>query len=359
MTWLYRTVKNNPAVKKVGKKVKLTYNKGVISSQMKIFYAVVLSLGTLFYMPTVSSALSDISIMEADISVTTNPENPEPYQDVTIVLTSYSTDLSKAKINWYAGSTLLLSGYGKTSYSFKASGPNTSTVFTVDVSPSDGSSKVTKRIVINPSEIEILWESVDGYTPPFYRGKSFPSSGGVIRAVAFPNTNKIRQGKGAMSYTWKYGDNTVLFASGYNKDSYIFTNSELNINESISVTASSVDGQYSAIKSIVIPVLSPKIIFYKKSPSEGILYSSALGSETFMAEEEMTVVAEPYFFSLNNSDNLSYNWKINGKSIETPSRKTELTVHPSSRGGYATLGLVIENLDTFFQKVSGNLKINL
>jgi hypothetical protein len=79
-----------------------------------------------------------------------------------------------------------------------------------------------------------------------------------------------------------------------------------------------------------------------------------------MIEDEMTIVAEPYFLSFKgNENNFTYSWQINGETIDTPSRKTELTVRPSSRGGYANISLTLENLSSLFQKVTGNLKINL
>jgi hypothetical protein len=131
-------------------------------------------------------------------------------------------------------------------------------------------------------------------------------------------------------------------------------------NNSISVTAQSVDGNYSAENAISIPVYDPKLVFYKRSPSEGVLYNNALNIETTMPEDEMTIVAEPYFVSLKgNENNFTYSWKTNGTLIDTPSKKSELTVRPTSRGGYAIIDLVIENLNELFQKVSNSLKINI
>jgi hypothetical protein len=60
-----------------------------------------------------------------------------------------------------------------------------------------------------------------------------------------------------------------------------------------------------------------------------------------------------------NEVNFSYNWKINGETIDTPSKKTELTVRPAERGGYATIDLVMENLNFLFQKVAGKLNLTL
>ena len=79
-----------------------------------------------------------------------------------------------------------------------------------------------------------------------------------------------------------------------------------------------------------------------------------------MPEDEMTIVAEPYFVSLNSKrGDFTYKWQVNGSMIPTPTKKTELTVRPSSHGGYATIDLTIENMSELFQKVSNQLKLNL
>ncbi|HUC88867.1 MAG TPA: hypothetical protein VMR49_02445 [Candidatus Paceibacterota bacterium] len=331
-----------------------------MSFKIKALFCYIIVLG-MFLLPMVSRAVLEIGLQESDINVSTAPENPEPYQDVSITLKSYSTDLDKAMIEWKSGKNVVLSGYGKTSYSFKASGPNTSTAFSVTITTADGSDQITIPVVITPSEIEILWEGSDSYTPPFYRGKAFVSPDGLIKAVAIPDTGIISD-QGNVTYTWQNNGSAVLDASGYNKNSYVFPNSEINTSENVSVTASSVNGQYNATGSIKIPIISPKIIFYEKSPTEGILYNRALADEASMSanENEMTIIAEPYFAALRgNEDKFTYQWQINGGDIDTPANKTELTIQPTSRGGYADIGLDMENLNTLFQKVSGQLRLNM
>ncbi len=338
----------------------LSYNREVNSLRKNI--TLILLCASIICTPLYLRAENgiDIQLQSGDISIETIPENPQPYEDVTIKLSSYSTDLSKAFINWRNGSNEILSGYGKTSYSFRAFGPNTTTTFDIDITTGDTGDKVSKRVIISPAEVELMWESVDGYTPPFYRGKSFVSPEGFIRVVAIPNTSTIKSGKGKVSYAWKLNNDTVANASGYNKDSYVFKNDQLDTTEKVTVIASSVDNAYTATKSIEVPIVDPRIIFYKKSPTEGILYNQALANDSFISEDEVTIVAEPYFLATKgNEPSFTYSWTVNGNAIETPSRKTELTVRPSSRGGYATIGVVFENFSSFFQKVSGKLKLNL
>ncbi|MCX6754567.1 MAG: hypothetical protein NTU81_01930 [Candidatus Nomurabacteria bacterium] len=311
-------------------------------------------------MPYFSFAEPQIQVQEGEISVETIPSNPQPYEDVTINISSYATDLNKAIITWQTGGVTVLAGIGKLSYSFKALGPDTASVININIQPVGSVTTINKKIVIVPSEIETMWESVDGYAPPFYKGKILPTVGSFIRVVAIPNTSSIKSGNGSISYTWKKNGEVDQSVSGYNKNSYLFKSDMFDQKNEITVVASAVSGNYSAENTTEVQAYKPKIVFYKKSPTEGVLYNNALDKETFMLEDEMTLVAEPYFMSLKgNKSDFSYNWKINGEDVDTPSRKTELTVRPSSRGGYATINFKVENINELFQTISNELLINL
>lgn len=322
-----------------------------------IYFTLILCV---FCLPAISYGEVEIGIYESDISVETWPENPSPYDNVEIKLTSYATDLNLAMIEWRSGNKVIMSGYGKTTYSFTALGPNTSTVFQVVVIPQETKERITKDIIISPSEIELLWEAVDSYTPPFYKGKSFPTQEGVIKVVAVPNSNTIKSGKGKVSYKWSRNDKSIEEVSGYGKDSYLFVNSVLKDKEIIKIKASATDSNYNASREIEIPIYNPTVIFYKKSPTEGVLYNKSINSDFIFDEDEITIVAAPYFLAIKgNENNFTYKWKINGDDIDTPSKKTEITVRPTSRGGHSTIGVVFESMTKLYQKITGQLKLNL
>lgn len=305
-------------------------------------------------------AESQIVLQEQDVSFEVTPENPQPYQEVSITLKSYATNLNKAIISWQNDRGTILSGIGETNYSFTAPGPNSSVYFDVVIKPVGDMNTIKKRITINPSEIDLMWESVDGYTPPFYKGKSLPASGGLIKVVAIPNTDTIKYGSGSLEYKWRARDKTVEEASGYNKNSYVFRNSILDKTNEIEVIASSVSGNYGAERKINIPVFDPILIFYKKSPTEGVFYNNALDKEHETSDSEITLVAEPYYLSLNNGINsFSYEWKINDLIVSTPKRERELTIRPTSRNGLISIELAMEDLNGLFQIVKNKLDIIL
>ena len=297
-----------------------------------------------------------------DILVNISPANPKPFSDTTITLSSFSTDLNKANIEWKSSGKLVLAGTGKTKYIFKAGGPNTTTSFDISIIPEESiSTAINKTIVIKPSDMDLLWEATDSYTPPFYRGKALPSTESQIKIVAYPNTSGLSTANQKnITYTWKNNYDTVGGVSGFGKSKYIFTNDSLKNVEKVSVTGIGPNGSYNSEGKTEINIEKPQIIFYKKSPTEGIFYANALIDESYLEEDEITFVAEPYYLSFKNGSlGFDYNWKINGNSIETPSKKRELTVRPSSRGGYASVGFGMESMAKLFQNVTNSIKIKL
>lgn len=296
-----------------------------------------------------------------DVLVSITPKNPRPFSGVAITLTSYSIDLDKATIEWRSGGKTVLSGTGKTKYSFTSGGPNTYTNFDITIIEEGASSPVIKNVSIGASDIDLLWEAVDSYTPPFYKGKALPSKGSRLKVVAFPNTSGLSQTNSKnIVYTWKSQYNVVKSASGAGKNKFTFTNSDIRNSEKISVSASGPGGVYTAEGTLNINIVNPQIIFYKKSPLEGVLYQNRLEDGGYVSEDEVTFVAEPYFLSFNNEQGgFLYNWKINGVSIDTPSNPRELTVRPSARGGYATIEFSLEDTKKLFQKVVNSLRIEL
>lgn len=311
-------------------------------------------------MPSFSFAEMQINVQENEIIVSVYPRNPEPYEEVSMDLSSYATDLNKAIITWQIDSRVVQSGIGKTSYSFKSSGPNTTTILNIIIKPVGSVNTINKRIAFSPSEVLMLWESLDGYTPLFYKGKALPSRGGRIKAVAIPDTNTVKSGSGSFSYTWGNNGEVLLDVSGYNKNSYVFKNDLFDSKNDITVTVSSVNENYNAEKTIEVESYNPKVLFYKKSPTEGVLYNFALQNKDALIEDEMTLVAVPYFLAIKGNEfNFNYNWTINGDSIKTPRKKTELTIRPTSRGGYADINIVFESVSELFQEVTGQLRLTL
>lgn len=300
-------------------------------------------------------------LVQSDVSVSTIPEIPGPDQIVSIKLTSFAIDLSRADITWKVNGKIGLNKTGAISYQVKTDSVGTSVTVEAIISV-DGSS-ITKSVLIVPSSIDLLWQAVDAHVPPFYKGKAMPSSQSVIKVVAMP---QVKAGTIAsptsMTFAWQRNFNAYPDFSGYSKNSFLFQTSYLNAKEQISVKATDVSSGATGTQSITLTTGKPQILFYVYNPLEGILYNRELGSIFSLESSEATIVAEPYFFSPLDpvSSDLKYSWKLNGQNISTPSKKNWLVIKkPEGIAGSASIAVSIASISRLFQSAEKSVIVNL
>ncbi len=301
---------------------------------------------------------------DSDVSVTVTPEIPGALVSTTIALSSLATDLNVATISWSANGQTVLSGIGKKAYTFKT-GPIGSTTTVVATIAIPGIPLIVKKITISPLEADLLWEAVDSYVPPFYKGKALPSSEALIKIVAMPNirtADGIKLKPGDFTYNWKHNYNNEVAQSGYGKNSFIFRHSYLNDEEKVDMTLASIKGGYQASNSVTIAVGAPKILFYENSPQLGVRYAKALGSggNFSVGPRGISIAAEPYFFSPKNilSSDLDFDWTINNQEVARPETKNILSVRPES-DGLAKIELLATSRSKIFQTGKKSLLLNL
>ncbi|MFA5933996.1 MAG: hypothetical protein WC795_02125 [Candidatus Paceibacterota bacterium] len=322
--------------------------------------SIAVSISGLWFLPTAAHAQS--AIINNSVFVSVSPESPQPFKNTSITLTSFSLDLDKSNIIWSLNGKTSLSGIGKKSFSFTTGAVGT--VSTIDIAITIGSNRVDKKVIIQPTSIDLLWEALDSYTPPFYKGKAMPIKESQIKVVAIPNT-KTPTGQVKpenLVYNWKQNFSSSQSSSGYGKSSFIFRNDYLNPSDQISLEASAVSQGFSAAADLVITPGKPSIVFYEKNPLRGVDYAKALTNSFNMQGDETTIVAEPYFFSLKNGREgreLIYSWYINNEQTGTIDKMSELLVRAGDQSGTAKLFVKIKSVPWLFQGAQKTLDINL
>ncbi len=326
----------------------------VVKYYLKLVIVVILFASIIY---TCKNSVVSAYLGDTDVTVDIIPESPKPYQATSVILESFATDLNRAYIEWRSNGVLLLSGTGAKEYSFTTKGPDTPTILDIIIK-SEENDELRKRLVIRTTEMDLLWQAMDSHTPPFYKGKALPAKEGMIKVVALP----IEKGKVQtnLSYKWKNNDEVSQDQSGFKKNSFQFFSSNTTTMNEVSVEANSAGGNFASSRSLTIAPTKPFVLFYKKSFSDGILYNEALTNDVFVGDDEFTIVAEPYFLSLkDNTDTFDYIWKINDAEVATPKNPREISMRPTSRGGYAVISIGIESMEKLLQSVNQSLRINL
>jgi hypothetical protein len=287
----------------------------------------------------------------SDVSINITPANPEPGQNITAEIKSYSLDINQSSIVWRYNGAVIASGVGKTRINTIAPSSNGGALLTATVS-SAGSSPITTSINIKAASIDLLWEAVDSYTPPFYKGKALLSRNGIIRATAIPNINSPKN----LSFEWSRNGSVDLDISGYNKSSIVFKNETLKQQEDISVNAT--NGLFSGTSSLSLVPDSPEIITYQKQ--EGFTdYSRGYREALSTAALGIVLRFEPYFFYIPKSisSNLSFSIKNEDTSIYGSPEPNEIDLSAPEIKGESNLDISINTIFYSLQNAASKFKI--
>jgi len=326
----------------------------------KVFPIALIFIFGILFVPNFSYAQSG-ELNVNDIILKINPENPGVFQNVSFSVNSYLFNVHTSSFTWLVNGIVVKTGIGSNTFLTETKGLGVTTNITVKINI--GGNIIVKNIILKPTEVDIFWESVSGYTPPFYKGRALPTEESQIRVVAIPinEVGMSSMNPSDFSYTWKRGEAVLQNLSGYNKNSLTYYGDYLNPAENISLSVTNTLGNYSAKKNVSIPLFDPEILIYENHPLRGILYEKEMGSSTIISSGEKTLIAEPYFMNAigPTSSYLNYSWRVNGAKIQNPSKKNQLTVRSGGQAGSSLITLDIENITKLFEKVSKSLSITL
>lgn len=285
------------------------------------------------------------------LEVKTSPAHPKPGETVRISIESALADLSKAVISWSVNGSLLKKGIGEKSFSFKNGGSGSTTRVTI-LMLTNGGEAVTKELTFKPMGVTVLWEA-DTYTPPFYKGKPLMTPQAQVRAIAIPDTGNAKNplSAGNLVYVWTKNGTTASESSGYAKNSFTFTGPKPHDETNVRLQVSSLEN--STINSEVVvrvPLSTPLILFYEKHPLEGVRYDKPITAKQSLLNNEITLRAEPYFFSNESGENtsISYQWLLNGKGVQNQGRTINLK-NDKGLTGNSSIQLTVRNKNKTFQ----------
>lgn len=288
-----------------------------------------------------------------DLSLSTNPLNPIPGQQVTVSAQSYSTDLNQATMVWTYNNKIVASGTGITEVTVQA--PASGSTGVIAVTASGGAFDATvANITLRPASVDLLWEGIGSYTPPFYKGRALPSSGSVIKVTAVPTISAPQH----LSYTWSQNGDALQSQSGYDKSSVAFQNDYLTPQDEISVTEQ--NGGFSGNNSVVITPGDPTLVGY--FANNGYTdYANGSTDRLSTTDTGAIVHFEPYFFSVPNSiaHDLTFSYNDNdGNNIPGGDNINELVLSRPDGGGQSQFTIAIHTVLYSLQNLSKRFAVN-
>lgn len=308
-----------------------------------------------FAVPVFGQSLTDSVVLSV------SPANPKPSQNIVATVSSINSNINLAKISWMLDGKSMKSGVGEKVFSFNAPLAGKSQTLSVVVILTNNERIEKSQVITSDGDVDLIFEAVDGYTPPFYKGKTLPIKQGIIKAVAIPN---IKDSKGVnipaknFSYSWVKDGNNVTTQSGLGKSSMIFSNQILDVGNTIKVSVT--NGERSSFVSAGVSFFEPEIIFYEHDNLQGpARYSKALGEVISINQPRITIVAEPYFLARNwrTNGDIIMKWTLNNEQARAGDKNT-LGVITDTKG-IVNVGLEYNDQKKLFRNFKETLRLNV
>lgn len=286
-----------------------------------------LSLVILSIMLIIPAVVFGQSDADQTIKVDIDPAYPRPKEMATLSVSSFMTNLDKSQINWYVNGVAELQGIGEKEFNFRMGDVGENKTVRVVINKPDGSN-FSKTYNFNPTEVNLLYEA-DTYTPPFYKGKAWFTSQSAVKIVAQPRMilgGRLLDNEEYI-YTWKIDGDVVSSQSGYGQNIFFYESPIISKEVVVTVEVSPLNGNNTAKSSVRLTPRNPIIMSYEKNPIYGTILERAVYGEHYLNRDEITFELIPFFFSDNNPfANLSFNWFMNDREIETPDSPNEITL---------------------------------
>jgi hypothetical protein len=309
--------------------------------------------------PLVVAAVSIGESIGGNLLINITPENPGGFARVSMKVNSYDLDLKTSYLKWYLNNKLEKEGVGLTYFEFQtgAEGKNT----TIKITAENAQKIIERSITINPASVDIIYQAKT-YVPPSYRGKALSSPQSEVGVFAIPNftTEKgTRINDKDLVYEWQHNGKRINTDQNRSRVQIII--SSLLSQNTIRVKVFTKDGIMSAEKEINIKAEPSQILFYKDNPIEGTNYNESLLGYVRMDSKEISVRAEPYFFSLPSSSEpeLDFYWRMNNKSIY-PNEDSPKIITLRSEATTAiesVLSLTIKSVKRVFQEAQSYISL--
>ena len=321
----------------------------MIKKYLKIIFSTLLTFTFLF--PLTCFA-------DNEVSVSFNPRNPTPFTSITLTAVSYLINVNTAFISWSINGKEVDSGLGHKNLTIKTG--EAGSVLQIHAVIKTASGDIYELDVnVIPESVDIIYETPESYTPPFYEGRSLPGEGATINFVALPNIseNGEKIPPSSLSYFWYVSGEFVDNLSGINKQSALIDLDFLRSFTTVRVVVKGPSGT-TAEKSVDVYPHEIMPLFYSYDEVLGADYTKLI-SRRFETTKDFTVVLEPFFLSMKGQleDSPTFVWTLNDSNI-TPLGGRTLSMHPKENSyGSKNLSINIGNTTRRLQKAVANLNI--
>jgi hypothetical protein len=307
-----------------------------------------LSVGIMIISPSYTSAQTSAS---DEVFLEIDPATPAPHEVVSLTIKSFVIDLERSTITWFINDKEVLRGVGSETLSTKIAGPGELTQ--IDVVIERNGATIRKTLRIYPSTVDILWEAVDAYVPPFYKGKALAPKQGIVRFTALAGPTLGNE----VIYDWTKDFENFGSASGYLRNTFTYQASLLDKALSVGVTATNKSSSRVAQQTITVPLVDPEPVLYSLNEDRFPNYTSALGRTFFFNTPTTELIIAPYYMTVQKLKNLTYDWRINGNSVSNIRDNNHLFISSDGGSGSGEVSIEIKHPVLLLQSIKTLVRI--
>ena len=276
-------------------------------SYTALFALLAVSVGALFSSTPVFAQFSGIG--NSGLSLKVNPAYPAPHSETTVSLDDYSVNAVGAGIKWFVNGAARVDANNERSLTVTTGDLGERMTVRAVVTPAAGAA-LSAETSITPTLADLILEA-DTYVPSFYKGRSLPSRGSALRAVAVVHDGGTL-GSAAYTYRWTLGED-VLFGGPVKGKNVVAVTMPI-YSKDLMVEILNPDGRIVARKSMTLKGVSPELHFYEWSPLRG-LYQKEVSNPYALIADETTIYGEPYFVNTAPStDSATFTWSGGGQT---------------------------------------------
>lgn len=285
---------------------------------------------------------------EPNITISTNPTDPREGERVTVLLTSYETNLDLAYIKWAYGQETL-SGYGEKQFIIISKNtPGAENSVVAEITLANGM-QITKNISFSSLSYDLAWETINSKNIPFYMGKKIPVRENDLRVVVLnPSSSQT-------AYVWTRNGKAIQNKSSNTRNYIDFKNTEIERSENIAVSVVKPNTD-TKTASVNIPFATNKILFYEYNPLTGLSLGKTIKNATTGYDNTVSVFAVP--FGINKIPNPEVSWNLSGEDVNTQKIQELISFIKPDDNGIVRLNLDYKNPRSLYQGFKSGLELN-
>jgi|GEM_PF-873848 len=211
--------------------------------------------------------------------------------------------------------------------------------------------------------ITLTW-STNTYVPLDYPGKALPTKGSIIEVIANIDSQEVNPQE--LNYRWFLNEHLQRGKSGKGKSVFGFPVKWTYENEQ-SIRVEIRDNEENLLSSayLNIGIVQPQVIIrpIAKKGTLSLESSKLIQKYQISAEQEISFIAQPYFFNVNGIDDLDYKWSFAEKKA-VPENTSQpnillLEIGELNKSIKRNLNILVENKKNSLQKAETTAEINI